>query len=342
MRRFGARTAPFLLESEHAALKINPGAASTFPTFQSELRSIYLWQRGAAFAATQTEEIATRLLMRFTPDEARLHVTRADLAVDFQGWEPVESDGPAFVSRAHDRASHIQRKVFTGFQFGRGDIAARLYCKSIEIERSQKGWFRDVWAQSPGYDPARPVWRLEFQLRRPAIAGMELEGTGGTLDTWEDVLGSAGGLWRYLSREWLALKHRTKRSRQNFHPAWDGLASQGFASGVWAGTEADLYRKHREDAATRSTGQFVGYLAREIAEYAFHQSRDGIVEPTLEGALPAVLERAKRHARKRGFTIDDRAQERVDVWHLANESIQMNDSLRIREPGEDDGDEVAP
>lgn len=341
MKRHGGRTAPYLLESEHATLLVNPGAVSTFPTCQAELRSIFLWQKGARLAAEQAEEIATRLLMRMTPDDAHLHVGRVDLAVDFQGWQPVETDGPLFVTRAHRRSSHVDRKVFTGFSIGRGDLAARLYCKSIEIEESGKTWFRKVWAESPAYDPSRPVWRLEFQLRRPAVVGIELGRDAACLDTWEDVLGNAQGIWRYLSRRWLALKHRTKASRQNFHPAWDVLSKTGFSAGPWAGTDADLYRTHRADSATRVTGQIAGYLARGLAEYAFHESADGIVQPTLDDALPAIVERARRHAEKRGHTIDERAQERVAAWHAVAESMAMNDSLRIREPGEDDDLEAA-
>lgn len=320
---------------------MNPSAASTFPSFTVELRALYLWQKGARFASEQAEEIATRLLMRMTPDDAHLHVGRVDLAVDFQGWEPLEAHGPEFVTRAHDRTSHVQRKVFTGFMFGRGEVAARLYCKSIEIERSNKQWFREVWARSEGYDPKRPVWRLESQLRRPAIVGMELGGEQHSpLDTWQDVLGSAGAIWRYLSRNWLALKTRSKRSRQNFHPAWDALATAGFSSGAWEGTDADLYRAHRKDSAERATGQIAGYLARGLAEYAFHESADGIVHPTLDDALPEIVRRARRHAEKRGHTIEERAQERVATWRSVEESMAMNESLRIREPGEDDGEDA--
>lgn len=341
MKRHGARTAPFLLESEHAALKVNPSATSTFPTFTVELRALYLWQKGAEFAASQAEHIANRLCTRISADEARLHVTRVDLAVDFQGWEPSEIDKPNFVTRAHYVGTHTDRKVFTGFSFGRGIVAARLYCKSIEIEQSHKSWFREVWAESPAYDASRPVWRLEFQLRRPAIVGMKLDGATNGLDTWEDVLGGAGAIWRYLARSWLALKHRTKKSRHNFHPAWDALAAGGFSSGPWAGTDADLYRTHREDSAQRATGQVAGYLARALAEHMFHESRNGIVQPTLDDALPSIVEHVRTHTKKRGHTVEERAQQRVAAWHAVAESVAMNDALRMREPGEDDGDEDA-
>jgi hypothetical protein len=338
----GARTAPYKLESEHAALLVNPSAVSTFPTFTAELRSIFLWQKGARFAATQAENVASQILLRMTPDDARLHVGRVDLAVDFQGWEPCESDVRHFVTRAHHRSSWAERGVFTGFSFGRGDLAARLYCKTIEIEHSRKAWFRKVWAESPAYDPSRPVWRLEFQLRRPAIVGIEVERAAASLDTWEDVLGNAQGIWRYLSRRWLAMKkQRTKSSRQNFHPAWDALSKTGFSAGPWAGTDADLYRTHRADSATRVTGQVAGYLTRALAEVAFHESAERIVEPTLEDALPAIVRAVRRHTEKRGHSIEDRAQERVATWLAVEESMAMNEALRIREPGEDDDREAA-
>jgi hypothetical protein len=321
---------------------VNPGATSTFPTFGAELRALFLWQKGPRFASTEAERIATRLLMRVTQEDSWLHVGRVDLAVDFQGWEPRETDGTAFVTRAHYRGSHVDRTVFTGFSFGRGILAARLYCKSIEIEQSHKPWFRDVWAQSPLYDAARPVWRLEFQLRREAIVGIQLEDGHGPLDTWEDVLGHAGGVWRYLTRKWLALKHRTKSSRQNLHPAWEALAAGGFSTGPWEGTDADLYRVHREDSAKRATGQLAGYLARGVAEVAFHNSAEGIVNPSLDEALPELIRRVRRHTERQGTSIEERARARVATWHATAESLAMSDDVRMREPGEDDeGEEAA-
>lgn len=65
------------------------------------------------------------------------------------------------------------------------------------------------------------------------------------------------------------------------------------------------------------------------------------MEPTLDEALPEIVRRVRKHTEKRGHTVEERARARVNAWHAAAESLAMNDDLRIREPGEDDGDEEA-
>ncbi len=48
----------------------------------------------------------------------------------------------------------------TGFTFGKGDLVARIYDKTVEIQRRGVSWLPDLWGKD-GDD--RSVWRLEFQ-----------------------------------------------------------------------------------------------------------------------------------------------------------------------------------
>ncbi len=143
------------------AVRVNPYAAQNLPSVAVELRALYLCQKGAHEAARQAQAVADALTQPPPVGEGILRVSRIDLAVDFQGWLPSLVDEERFVTRAADRAMHKQRRAFTGFMFGRGVLAARLYDKTLEIQRSGKPWFRQVWARSPAYDPSVPVWRLE-------------------------------------------------------------------------------------------------------------------------------------------------------------------------------------
>jgi hypothetical protein len=274
VERHGARTAPLLLDSEHIAVRVNPYAAQNLPSVGVELRALYLWQKGALEAARQAQAVADALTQASFPGEEALRVSRIDLAVDFQGWIPRVEDEDRFVTRAADRAMHKQRRAFTGFMFGRGDLAARLYDKTLEIQHSGKPWFRQVWARSPAYDPSVPVWRLEFQVKREALRAMRARGDGDApvaIDTWPDALAHARGLWRLLSSRWLALRlPRTGKTRQRVAPEWQTLHARGFACGTWAGTDADLYREARQAGAERTTAQLAGYLARGFAEHRFH------------------------------------------------------------------------
>jgi hypothetical protein len=338
MERHGARTAPYLLDSEHMAVRVNPHAAQNLPSIGVELRALYLWQLGAEGAARQAQEVANALTNPPLPGEEFLRVSRIDLAVDFQGWLPSLEDESRFVTRAADRAMHKQRRAFTGFMFGRGALAARLYDKTLEIERSGKPWFREVWGRSPGYDPGAPVWRLEFQVKREALRAMKAMTDGGVpvaLDTWPDALAHARALWRLLSRSWLALRlPRTNRTRQRLAPEWDVLHACGFADGTWAGTDADLYREARQAGSERTTAQLAGYLARGFAEHRFHDD----IGADLERALPVIIGRARQHAERTGRTLETRASQRVVEWVQAAESIALGSDAEVHSNTDDDED----
>jgi hypothetical protein len=323
VERHGARTAPLLLDSEHMAVRVNPYAAQNLPSVGVELRALYLWQKGAHEAARQAQAVADALTQASLPGDDVLRVSRVDLAVDFQGWIPRVDDEDRFVTRAADRAMHKQRRAFTGFMFGRGDLAARLYDKTREIEHSGKPWFRQVWARSPAYDPGTPVWRLEFQVKREALRAMRakpVDGDAVAIDTWPDALAHARALWRFLSSRWLALRlPRTGKTRQRVAPHWETLHACGFACGTWTGTDADLYREARQAGSERTTAQLAGYLARGFAEHRFHDD----IGADLDGALPIIIGRARRHAERTGRTVETRASERVVEWVRATESIAL-------------------
>lgn len=341
VERHGARTAPLLLDSEHMAVRVNPYAAQNLPSVGVELRAVYLWQRGAEEAARQAQAVADALTNLPLPGDELLRVSRIDLAVDFQGWLPSLDDDPRFVTRAADRAMHKQRRAFTGFMFGRGVLAARLYDKTVEIQRSNKPWFRQIWARSPGYDPTAPVWRLEFQVKREALRAMKArEGVGEpvAIDTWPDALAHARALWRLMSSRWLALRlPRTRTSRQRLAPEWDALHARGFAGGPWTGTDADLYREARQAGSERTTAQLAGYIARGFAEHRFHDD----IGADLEGALPIIIGRARQHAERTGRTVETRATQRVVEWVQAAESIALGTESEVY-PGMSDEDDTQP
>lgn len=340
VERHGARTAPLLLDSEHMAVRVNPYAAQNLPSVGVELRALYLWQKGAGEAAREAQAVANALTRTPLPEDHFLKVTRIDLAVDFQGWLPVVEDESRFVTRAVDLAMHKQRRAFTGFMFGRGVLAGRLYDKTREIKQSAKPWFRQVWAKSPGYDPSEPVWRLEFQVKREALRAMKAKAAVGepvAIDTWPDALEHARALWRLMSSRWLALRlPRTRLTRQLLSPEWEALNNLGFADGPWAGTEADLYREARQAGSERTTAQLAGYLARGFAEHRFHHD----IGAELEEALPGIIGRARAHAERSGRGVEARARERVVQWVREAESITLGSQSEVH-PVEDDDEDTA-
>ena len=135
----------------------------------------------------------------------RLNVSRIDVYADFQGWEPQMTDLDRFVSFSrHRRGFQEDQQVYmtgpclTGLMFGKGDLVARIYDKTVEIQRRGVSWLPDLWG-TDGSD--RPVWRLEFQYRRAVLAEFNLAGVDQTVASVQD-------LWRYGTEEWISLACR--------------------------------------------------------------------------------------------------------------------------------------
>lgn len=309
----GARTAPFLLQSEHMAVAVNPRPPRGLPTLIAELRALFLWQQGARAAEAVTEAVAEDLAVAFpvvgSDDPLRLQfqITRIDLTVDFQGWIP-PTDPATYTTRAAQISPHYDRKRFTGLSFGRGAIMARLYDKTEEIKVSGKGWFRELWAKCPAFDPAASVWRLEFQLRRGGLRSFRVGAR--QLSTLADVGAAAGPLWRNLSSRWLAVRQRSANTRQALAPEWAALHAQGFDAGVWNGCAENLYRAARAESAGRSLAQFTGHLRRELATHAFRTGTPA----DLASTAPRILADARRFAARNGSTLEGDANALAEEW----------------------------
>ncbi len=99
---------------------------------------------------------------------------------------------------------------------------ARLYDKLLEIVTvSKKDYLFPLWEQA-GWDGSQHVWRLEFQVKQEAIKQFGLT-------EFDLVLDNLGGIWGYLTTEWLRLSipnpSDSTRSRWDIHPIWTLLAS---------------------------------------------------------------------------------------------------------------------
>jgi len=92
-------------------------------------------------------------------------------------------------------------------------IQLRIYNKGVEIR--QKGgaklWFLDLWKCESEED----VWRIEFQLRRPALKQFGI-------NSLDDLNQKKAGIWHYLTAKWFSLRipDNEKTERKNIHPLW--------------------------------------------------------------------------------------------------------------------------
>jgi hypothetical protein len=78
----------------------------------------------------------------------------------------------------------------------------RVYDKTVEIGRRGLAWLPDLWGEQK---TAEQVWRIEAQFRRAVLSECGVE-------TVDDVLDRAQGLWRYATQDWLTYR-RPMRNR---------------------------------------------------------------------------------------------------------------------------------
>jgi len=157
--------------------------------------------RLSAFGLANTEPVVLWTFARACLDELGCYtpfaVSRVDVAVDFQGWEPTPADMASVVCAASYRATYGTEREAQTFQFGKGAMVLRVYNKTAELEVSKKIWMHDVWSLTERCDPALPVWRAEVQLRSQALRELGirspvqvLEDPGALLDyglTWTQL-----------------------------------------------------------------------------------------------------------------------------------------------------------
>jgi hypothetical protein len=136
--------------------------------------------------------------------------------------------------------------------FGSGALLARIYNKSLQArQRHDDAYAALVAERTPDtFDPARDVWRLEFQLRREGTTGFRLytepdsEDDEATIEvelaaeelphlgTLPRFFHYQDALWRHLTTHWLRLVEddgTANRSRWPTHPTWAHLRDN-FAS----------------------------------------------------------------------------------------------------------------
>lgn len=139
-------------------------------------------------------KLALGFLGEFNPTS----VARCDVYADFQGWTPTGQDLAALVCAAPYRATHGTQSGVQTFQYGKGDVVVRVYDKTAELAVSGKAWFVDLWGQSQDFEPGQPVWRVEAQLRRKALGGLDV-------DCVEQVMDKPGALLDFGLR-WAQLR----------------------------------------------------------------------------------------------------------------------------------------
>lgn len=145
-------------------------------------------------------------------DQFKFWVTRANYFNAYQ-----DHGGLQGVSISQDKGDCPA--PLTGVEFGRGDIMLRIYNKTAELKHSpaKQGVFASVWGTA-NYDD-KPVTRVEYQLRRPVLAQMNV-------NSLSDLEEKKNSVWRYCTEDWTSLRceeiDRSNRhqNRAAIHPWW--------------------------------------------------------------------------------------------------------------------------
>lgn len=283
LRPHGWRGYPVWLSSPRYELML--GASPPFPAGYVQVHSAYIHSLGVDAAADTVTGILRRWLFR---DSMSVVVSRIDVYADVQGWEPTHSDYRRFVCRAvtrrqFDAPAEIEREMhsagvsLSGYTFGRGDVVARIYNKTLELRRRGQDWPLAVWS---AFDPERAVWRVEFQYRRKALKALR---------TVSDVLAARQDLWEY-GTDWLSLRTPTRdpvRGHWPIAPEWEAVQAVRIGS-PGSGLVRERVSRADETRLLRGLG---GYLSSLAA---------GWYENDLDAALGRAAPRLRHYFTQRG------------------------------------------
>ena len=253
-------------------------------------------------------------------------ISRVDLFVDFTS--PVEMnswDQSAWVTRAHNIASYSLRRRFSGWSIGMGGVmGARLYDKTLELEKSKKDYLKPLWKMA-GWDEESPVWRLEFQYKRDVLKEL------GVLEM-KHLIKHCGGLWSYAASDWLRLTvpnpDDTNQTRWNNHPLWSDLAAVN-----WNNRQASPLSRIRKERIPTDESFFVNGLGGLTSFMARH----GITELDIGfGEFLAQAEHFHEHkGRKQGKGLKHYIQDKVIAKARKYNTLDNRDTKQLERENKD-------
>lgn len=239
-------------------------------------------------------------------------ISRLDLYMDFyclNGFRIENIQIEQWKTRAIQIDRFHQSKRPSGWRIGKGNIMARLYNKTLEIEKSKKDYLKPIW-EDRGWNLTSDVWRLEFQFRRHFFT--EISET--LISQWtiaKTIDFVSPSLWQYGTGDWLQLVEvnpdDSNASRWPMHPAW-----QEFIEPCACGKPESIRRVRKERVPEddylfiNGLGAISSFMAREgisdigeaFGEFinrarVFHeQERNGDIEDYLH---KKAFEKTKRY-----------------------------------------------
>jgi hypothetical protein len=303
----------FLIETEDFSVKLLGEHIQNRPSVFIEMRShaLHTHPEGAAGACEAAlawvrshlysdQFTAAKDAIAFTAAK----ISRADIHIDWQsGYAPALSNLSeelrCFIRPGRVKgALYFQGGAATGIQFGRSQVVARLYNKTVETKEKGNEAYAELLTARCGeaFDPEQDVWRLEFELKRDGSKGFRLYAPPEEDDPDEEVeaemsaeeLQHIGTLPRFfarmeelflhLTRHWLRLVEESEdvnRSRWPMHPTWQQLRE---AFGTLAGVPPLDDEKRRLVRGARYRGRM--RLLRRMEAGVIHSLEVEDASPT--------------------------------------------------------------
>jgi len=222
----GGRFFAYLLLHADMRLVLSSTKAKRIPLACVTLSNRFLVAVGPEAAEAAARSVVESLGTVDGPELVKRVDVTADIATDVDlGMCRVD----AWITRAEHIEQHHEAFRFSGWSIGRGaEISGRFYDKKLEIAKSGKLYFLDLWAAN-GWFPADPILRAEFQFRRAALHRFGLK-------TRSDVLDALPALWTYATNDWLRLAipnaADATRSRWGLDPFWQRVQAIPWSGGI--------------------------------------------------------------------------------------------------------------
>src|SRR6478735_10925547 len=181
----------FLIETEDFSVKLLGEHIQNRPSVFIEMRShtLHTHPEGAAGACeaalawVRTHLYADQIVAaKDAISFSAAKISRADIHIDWQGgYAPTISNLSeelrCFIRPGRVKgALYFQGDAATGIQFGRRQVVARLYNKTLETKEKNNDAYAELLAARCGeaFNPELDVWRLEFELKREGAKGFRL------------------------------------------------------------------------------------------------------------------------------------------------------------------------
>jgi hypothetical protein len=260
----GAKTYSYILVSDDMTVKLAKRPSNKmFPEVFVEFRSQLLWRYGHVEAFRFVSNWIRSWAWGF--DDV---ISRGDLCVDLSGQHQVEIEH--VVSRARKVKEYFEvepvtnmehyyfNKKRTGITIGSGNCLMRIYDKTVEVKKSDKGWFHDLWKEK-GWDGESTVTRVEFQLRREFFKSFGIT-------TYEQFLEKMGDIYSYLADDWISVRKPNddvNRSRWPVSELWQDVQGGSSQFGVKHGnlTKRQINEAKLERLLPQAVGSYTSAIS---------------------------------------------------------------------------------